>query len=172
MGEEKRKERDGGQEHNRVGAGKEERKKKGGLVPIYHSDSWPCGWPWDLTASSSSLIFPLLPCCPYFSTPLISLLLSLIYHSPSVISLLTFCLLLFFLSFSLILCYTALTFYSHLLLLCLPYFLFLLPSFLPFYHTNKDTWIIHKLHRLMCCLDHQESRNYTTVHFPKCGLCA
>ena len=64
---------------------------EGGLVPIYHSDSWPCGRPWDLTASSSSLILALLcSCCPHFSTPLIPPLLSSFRRSSSHLSSSTF----------------------------------------------------------------------------------
>lgn len=47
----------GGHEQDIIEAEEEEEmKEKGGVAPIYHSDRWPCSWPWDLTASFSALI--------------------------------------------------------------------------------------------------------------------
>lgn len=48
----------GGHEQDIIEAEEEEEMKKSGLASIYHFDSWPCSWPWDLTASFSALISP------------------------------------------------------------------------------------------------------------------
>lgn len=148
----------GGHVQDMVGGEEEEeeqeerKKKKGGLVAIYHCDSWPCGWPWDLTASSSALIFfsslrP-LPSCPHLSAPLLS-------HSSSMISDLLF----FPSSFS------SIFFQKRSLLSCIsppppppP------PSFPLFHRSNTQALRMHEQHRWMCCIGLQESRTEATVY--------
>lgn len=63
----------GGHEQDIIEAEEEEEmKEKGGVAPIYHSDRWPCSWPWDLTASFSALISSLSSRVVHTFTSLIS----------------------------------------------------------------------------------------------------
>lgn len=126
----------------------EEREKKGGLVLIYHSDSWPCGWPWDLTASSSALIFLLLS--PVVHTFHFSDFPLHFYHLSS--RLLSFFFTLSFLKFS----------FQGVWQLMSPHAfpgVFCFFASCPFFHhSNKAALRMHELHRRMRWSGHPESR--------------